>query len=96
MHAPPAPHGVRALVVSFEDGARTFWHRHAGGQVLHVIEGHGRARSRDGEELELQPGDLVVAEPGEEHWHGAAERTGMTHLAVSIGDTTWGGPPDGG
>ncbi len=85
---------TRALVVSFADGARTNWHSHAGGQVLHVIEGAGRTRSRGGEVVELGPGDVVVAEPGEVHWHGAAEGASMTHLAISIGDTSWGGEPD--
>lgn len=85
---------VRSLLVTFEDGARTRWHRHSGGQVLHVVEGTGRTRTRGGEVVELAPGDLVVAEPGEEHWHGAADGTTMTHLAISIGTTEWGGAPD--
>lgn len=89
-----AADGVRALVVNFEDGARTPRHSHAGGQVLHVIEGRGRTRSRSGDEVEIGPGDVIVADPGEEHWHGAAEGTAMTHLAISIGDTSWSAPPD--
>lgn len=94
VHTAPDPYAVRALVVTFEDGARTFWHRHTGGQVLHVIEGSGRAGSREGGEITLEPGDVVVAAPDEEHWHGAAEGGRMTHLAISIGETWWAGPPD--
>jgi quercetin dioxygenase-like cupin family protein len=44
--------------------------------------------------VELAPGDLVSVPPGEEHWHGAAEGGSMTHLAVSLGTTDWGDPPD--
>ena len=87
-------HAVRALLVHFEDGARTHWHRHAGGQVLHVVEGRGRTQSRGGEVVELAPGDIVTADPGEEHWHGAAEGAALTHLAISIGATEWGPAPD--
>jgi quercetin dioxygenase-like cupin family protein len=87
------PHAVRALLVTFEAGTRTHWHRHSGGQVLHVVTGAGRTCSRGGEEVDLRPGDTVVAGPGEEHWHGAAEGATMTHLALSIGDTIWAEPP---
>ncbi len=94
VHAVTDPFAVRALVVSFEAGARTHWHSHAGGQILHVVSGRGRTRSQGGEEIELSPGDIVVAAPNEEHWHGAAEGASMTHLAVSLGDTSWSGPPE--
>ena len=30
---------VRALRVTFSPGARTAWHAHPGGQVLHVVDG---------------------------------------------------------
>ncbi|MEP7104794.1 MAG: cupin domain-containing protein [Chloroflexota bacterium] len=85
---------VRVLVVAFPDGARTHWHTHAGGQVLHVIEGRGRTQSRGGPVVELAAGDVVSVPAGEEHWHGAAEGASMSHLAVSLGTTGWGDPPD--
>ncbi len=87
----PRPEGA-ALVVNFPDGARTGWHRHSGGQVLYVLEGHGRAGTRDGETASLARGDLVYAPPGEEHWHGAAEGAEMKQLALSFGETEWLGP----
>ena len=87
-------HSVRALLVHFEEGARTHWHSHAGGQVLHVVDGRGRTQARGGEVVELEPGDIVTADPGEEHWHGAAEGVSMSHLAISIGATHWGPAPD--
>ncbi|MGH2418598.1 MAG: cupin domain-containing protein [Candidatus Limnocylindria bacterium] len=83
-----APEGS-ALAVSFEAGVRTDWHRHSAGQVLYVLDGNGRVGTRDGEVVEIGEGDLVEAPPGEEHWHGAAERAPVTHLALSFGETEW-------
>jgi quercetin dioxygenase-like cupin family protein len=94
VHESSDPQSVRALVVGFQEGARTHWHRHTGGQLLQVIEGRGRTQSRGGPVVELAPGDLVSVPPGEEHWHGAAEGASMSHLAISLGTTDWGGAPD--
>ena len=30
----------------------------------------------------IRPGDRVFFEPGEEHWHGAAQNRFMTHIAM--------------
>lgn len=87
---------VQASVVSFFDGARTHWHSHAGGQVLHVIEGAGRVQSRGEPAVDLRPGDIAVASAGEMHWHGAAEGASMRHLAISIGDVDWQEPVEPG
>jgi quercetin dioxygenase-like cupin family protein/anti-sigma regulatory factor (Ser/Thr protein kinase) len=77
-------------VVLFTPGARTAWHRHPAGQVLHVTEGRGLVQSRGGERAEIRAGDAVTAAPGEWHWHGAAPAAFMVHLAVSDGTTEWG------
>ena len=39
---PEAPSRMRASKVTFAPGARTNWHTHAVGQVLHVLSGVGR------------------------------------------------------
>lgn len=78
-----------ALVVTFEGGARTHWHRHPGGQLLYVLAGEARVAGRGGAAITAEPGDLVTAAPDEEHWHGAAGDGAMTHLAVSFGATEW-------
>lgn len=78
-----------ALAVTFEAGARTFWHRHSGGQVIHVVDGVGRVAGRGEAAAEIHPGDLVETPPGEEHWHGAAIASPMTHVALSFGETEW-------
>lgn len=75
--------------VIFTPGARSAWHRHPGGQVLHVTEGAGVVQARGGERREIFAGDTVTCPPGEEHWHGAAPGTFMTHIAVTDGTTEW-------
>ena len=82
--------GVRVLMVRFSAGGRCFWHSHPGGQVLHVIEGKGRVQSEGSPAVEIGPGDVVVSQPGEVHWHGAAPGAELAHLAVSLGKTEWG------
>jgi quercetin dioxygenase-like cupin family protein len=78
-----------AIAVSFEAGARTYWHRHSGGQVLYVVTGDGRVGTRNGTVADIGAGDLVEVPPDEEHWHGAAVHGPMTHLSLSFGEPTW-------
>jgi quercetin dioxygenase-like cupin family protein len=73
----------------FEPGARSYWHSHEGGQVLLVKAGQGHIHTRSGESSPLRPGDVVYADPAEEHWHGANPDTFVIHTAISIGATTW-------
>jgi len=78
----PEPARVRGARVSFEPGARTFWHTHPLGQTLIVVSGVGRIQ-KDGERVqEIRAGDVVFIAPGEKHWHGAAPTTGMVHIAI--------------
>ena len=85
---------MRASKVTFTPGARTNWHTHAVGQVLHVLSGVGRYQL-EGEPVQvLLPGDTVVIPPKARHWHGGAPDSMMTHLALSetseTGEaTTW-------
>lgn len=78
----PAPARLRAVLVSFEPGARTAWHTHPLGQTLYVTAGAGRAQCWDGPIVELKAGDVVFFSPGEKHWHGAGPTTAMTHIAM--------------
>jgi quercetin dioxygenase-like cupin family protein len=93
-HDPGGSHAVRVSFVRFEPGTLTYWHRHSGGQVLHVVEGSGRHRVAGGEVETLGEGDTARVAPGVSHWHGAAPGSAMAHLAVSIGEIEWEGPPD--
>ncbi len=82
---PTAPSRASGAYVTFEPGARTAWHRHPLGQVLVVTAGVGRVQ-RWGEAIEeIRPGDVVWIPPGQEHWHGAAPTTAMTHIAITEG-----------
>jgi quercetin dioxygenase-like cupin family protein len=94
-HGPiESPEGT-VLVVRFPAGVRTHWHSHPSGQVLYVTEGLGRVGTRDGRVEEIGTGDVVLAPPDEEHWHGASETEGVAHLALSFGATSWKEPVDG-
>jgi quercetin dioxygenase-like cupin family protein len=77
-----APARLRATLVSFEPGARTHWHTHPLGQTLYVTAGAGLAQSWGGAVQEIRAGDVVSFAPGEKHWHGAGQKTAMTHIAM--------------
>jgi quercetin dioxygenase-like cupin family protein len=94
LHNTPEPHPVRVSVVHFHPGTRNHWHRHDGGQVLHVVDGEGYVQTRGEAAQLIRAGDTVSASPGEEHWHGAGPNAAMSHVAVSIGDITWLEPSD--
>jgi quercetin dioxygenase-like cupin family protein len=81
--------GVVINSVLFNPGARTHWHRHEHGQILHVTSGEGRVMTREGETDTIRAGDVVFFQPGEEHWHGASATGYMVHLAISLGETEW-------
>src|SRR5690349_24517694 len=72
---------LSASRVHFTPGARTAWHTHANGQTIVVLEGVCFCQARGGSIDVLRPGDRAFFEPGEEHWHGAAPGSFMTHLA---------------
>jgi quercetin dioxygenase-like cupin family protein len=77
-----APAALRAAMVHFAPGARTHWHTHPLGQMIHIVAGRGRAQRDGGPVITLEPGDTVWFPPGERHWHGAAPESAMSHLAV--------------
>jgi quercetin dioxygenase-like cupin family protein len=81
--AAPAPSRLRAYSVHFGPGARTAWHTHPLGQVIHVTEGAGVVQRRGGPVEEIRAGDTVRFDPAEDHWHGAAPGHFMTHLALN-------------
>src|SRR5438067_9092247 len=52
--------GVHTLKVRFTPGARTAWHSHPRGQILHVVDGVGRTQERGGALTEMRQGDSVI------------------------------------
>lgn len=84
-----ADDGVRIATVFFTPYARTFWHRHEHGQILQVVAGSGFVCTRGEQPQPLRAGDTVWVPPREEHWHGAAPDSFMSHTAISLGTTEW-------
>ena len=78
----PAPARVAGASVTFEPGARTAWHTHPLGQTLIVTSGLGRVQVEGGPIEEIRPGDVVWFPPGIKHWHGAAPKNAMSHIAI--------------
>lgn len=78
----PVPSSLRAHYVTFAPGARTFWHKHALGQVLYVTAGAGLVQRAGAPEEAIRAGDTVRIEPEEWHWHGAGAGSTLTHLAI--------------
>lgn len=72
-----------AAYVTFEPGARTFWHSHVSGQHLIVTSGTGLTGTEDGTVTVIKAGDEIWCPPAVKHWHGAAPDTAMTHIAIT-------------
>ena len=78
----PAPGAI------WQPGMRSYWHCHAGGQIMMLFDGVGRVQKR-GERIRiLHKGDTEYAGPGMEHWHGAAPDASAQFFQTSIGVTT--------
>jgi quercetin dioxygenase-like cupin family protein len=82
LYEAPPPGRVMSVLVTFEPGARTFWHTHPLGQTLHIVSGVGHVQTWGGPIRQVRAGDTVWIPPGEKHWHGATPEHGMEHLAM--------------
>lgn len=84
---------IPVVHVTFEPGARTYWHSHAGGQVLIAVGGIGYYQEKGKPIQILRKGDSVKCPPDTQHWHGASPESGFTQIAVTPntakGRTTW-------
>ena len=85
----PSTDGITINTVNFTPCARTFWHSHENGQILQVLAGRGLIQTQGEPVQTLRSGDTVWVPPGEQHWHGAAPDSFMTHTAISLGITKW-------
>lgn len=89
--------GVLVANVTFEAGCRNFWHIHNakenGGQFLLATYGRGYYQEEGKEAIELLPGDFVYIAPSVKHWHGAANDSVFSHIAIEVPgtdtSTTW-------
>lgn len=75
--------------VTFAPCARTHWHCHKEGQMIHVLSGSGWICDKGDKARRIRAGDIIWASPGTTHWHGADDETIMTHLVMVTGETTW-------
>ena len=88
---------LQILKVRFSPGARTHWHSHPRGQVLHIADGVGRVQERGEAVHEIGQGDTVATQADVWHWHGAGPTTFMTNIAIQGVDShgrgaIWGDP----
>lgn len=59
IETPAEPARLAAALVRFTPGARTNWHSHALGQVLHITDGVGLVGTRDGHVIRVSAGETV-------------------------------------
>ncbi|WEK20897.1 MAG: cupin domain-containing protein [Candidatus Pedobacter colombiensis] len=69
--------------VTFSPGGRTHWHTHPKGQVLLITEGEGWYQERGKPAQVLTKGITIAIPKGVEHWHGAAAKSKLVHIAIS-------------
>ncbi len=69
--------------VTFEAGARAYWHTHPAGQTILVTAGRGLYQEKGTAIRALNKGDVVLCDPDIEHWHGASPESSMTHVVIT-------------
>lgn len=90
---PDSSFNIPVGYVTFEPGARSHWHSHAGGQVLLAMGGIGYYQERGNPIQVLRKGDVVKCPPNVPHWHGASPTVGFMQVAITpntaTGRVTW-------
>jgi quercetin dioxygenase-like cupin family protein len=93
---PDSAFNIPVAHVTFEPGARSYWHSHPGGQVLLAIDGIGYYQEKGKPLRILRKGDSVKCPPNIPHWHGASPTVGFWQVAVTPntpnGRVRWMGP----
>ncbi|MGN1221264.1 MAG: carboxymuconolactone decarboxylase family protein [Candidatus Cryptobacteroides sp.] len=86
--APVSKEQVGIFNVTFEPGCRNNWHIHhaksGGGQILICVAGRGYYQEWGKDAARILPGDVINIPAGVKHWHGAAENSWFSHLAVEV------------
>ena len=74
--------------VTFEPGCRNNWHIHraksGGGQLLICVGGRGWYQAAGQKAVPMTPGSVVTIPANVKHWHGAAQDSWFSHLAISL------------
>jgi len=86
--APVSTKQIPVFNVTFEPGCQNNWHIHhaksGGGQMLICVGGRGWYQEWGKEPVAMKPGDCVNIPVGVKHWHGAAEDSWFSHLAIEV------------
>ena len=77
------PSCLSCASVGFQPGARSAWHTHPKGQLLIVTEGTGLIQEWGKPVKRITKGDVIWTPAGVKHWHGASQKSSMTHTAIN-------------
>lgn len=86
--APVTTEQILVFNVTFEPGCKNHWHIHhaskGGGQMLICVGGRGYYQEWGKEPVEMTPGTVINIPANVKHWHGAADDSWFSHLAIEI------------
>ena len=86
--APITTEQIPVFNVTFEPGCKNHWHIHhaskGGGQMLICVGGRGYYQEWGKEPVEMTPGTVINIPANVKHWHGAADDSWFSHLAIEI------------
>lgn len=86
--APVTTEQIPVFNVTFEPGCKNHWHIHhaskGGGQMLICVGGRGYYQEWGKEPVEMTPGTVINIPANIKHWHGAADDSWFSHLAIEI------------
>ncbi|SDB03961.1 Cupin domain protein [Pseudobutyrivibrio sp. YE44] len=86
--APISKEQIPIFNVTFELCCKNHWHIHhakaGGGQLLICVGGRGYYQEWGKEPVEMTPGTVINIPADIKHWHGAADDSWFSHLAVEI------------
>lgn len=86
--APLSLQQIGIFNVTFEPGCRNNWHIHhadkGGGQILICVAGRGYYQEWGKEAQLMVTGDIINIPVGIKHWHGAAQDSWFSHLAIEV------------
>ena len=86
--APISKDQIPVFNVTFEPGCKNHWHIHhaksGGGQMLICVGGRGFYQEEGKEAVEMTLGTVINIPANVKHWHGAADDSWFSHLAIEI------------
>ncbi|MHC5308366.1 (R)-mandelonitrile lyase [Bartonella sp. LJL80] len=83
MFVSTSPSTFSGAFVTFEPCARSDWHTHPAGQLLIVTSGAGWVQEWGQPKKNIKNGDIIWTPAGVKHWHGATDKTAMTHISIN-------------